>query len=132
MSTTDVSTAPVASLRRAVFWAGVMAWLFAAGCALGVYFGILYYNYESERPPTRLQALAVRVALVEVVKKAVTTAAFALAGRAFFRYAAVLKRDGPDTAVLTAAQSTCWQWIVRLALLYATGELATAIVTAAG
>jgi hypothetical protein len=40
MSESDTSTVSTAPLRRAEFWAGVIAWLFAAGCGLGVVFGI--------------------------------------------------------------------------------------------
>ena len=130
MTESAPSPSPVASLRPTVFWVGVIAWLFAAGCALGVYFGILYYNYEARRPPTRLQAVAVDAALVEVVKKVVMTAALALAGRALFRYVSALKSNPADSAALAATQAGCWQWAIWLALLYAGGELATAIMTA--
>jgi hypothetical protein len=130
MTESATSPAPVAPLRRAVLWAGVIAWVFAVGCALGVYFGVLYYKYESERPPTSLQAVALRVALAEVLKKVVMTAAFALAGRALFRYAGALKRSPANTAALPAMQARCWQWAIWLALVFAAGELAGAIVTA--
>jgi hypothetical protein len=130
MTEPENATSPVPSLRSAVFWAGVIAWLFATGCALGVYFGFLYYNYELRRPPTTLQAVAVRVALVEVLKKAVMAVAFALAGGALFRYAGALRSNPGDTNALAATQARCWQWAIWLALLYAAGELATAVVTA--
>src|SRR4051794_9749120 len=100
MGESDTARESAASLRRAVFWAGVVAWLFAAGCALGVVFGVAYYDHESARPATRLQAKAVQLALVAIVVKGVMTVAFALVGRALFRYAGALKHMPGETAAL--------------------------------
>lgn len=130
MSESVTSTPSVAPLRRAVLWLGVIAWLFAAGCALGVFFGIPYYNYESARPPSRFQALAVRLALVGIVEKGVLAVAFALVGRALLGYAGALNRD-PGAATV-GLQARCWRGVIWLALLYAAGELALAVVSATG
>jgi uncharacterized membrane protein len=130
MGESDTATASAASLRRAVFWVGVVAWLFAAGRALGVLFGIAYYDSESARPATRLQAKAVQLALVGIIVEGVMTVAFGLVGRALFGYAGALKRMPGESAALGEMQARCWRGAIWLAVLYVAGELASAIVEA--
>ena len=130
MTETDAANASITRLRRAVFWVGVIAVLFAVGCALGVLFGIAYYHYEVSRPATRLQAKAVDLALLGIGEKGVMTVAFALVARALLRYAGALRRNPPGSAALTDMQAACWRGAVWLAVLYAGCEVAAAVVSA--
>ena len=130
MTESDEATESTASLRRAVFWAGLIAVLFAVGCALGVVFGIPYYDYLSAQPPSRLQAKAARLALLAMAEKGVMTLAFAFLARALFRYAGALKQSLRADETRARVQARCWRAIIWLALLYAGCELTSAIVAA--
>lgn len=127
-SESEIATVP--ALRRAVLWVGIIALLFAAGCALGVLFGALYYKYASVQPDTRLQAKLIRVTMIGIVEKAVIAVTFGILSRALFRYASALKLAPENTNTLIAMQVSCWQAAIWLALLYAGWELTSAIVTA--
>src|ERR1041385_8178688 len=87
-------------LRGAVLWLVVMSALFAAGCAVGVFFGWRYALYVSSRPSTPLQSRALRLAQINVVEKGMLAIGFVLLGRALWRYGSALKRArvGPSSA----------------------------------
>src|ERR1043165_3289200 len=87
-------------LRGAVLWLVVMSALFAAGCAVGVFFGWRYALYVSSRPSTPLQSRALRLAQINVLEKGMLAIGFVLLGRALWRYGSALKRArvGPSSA----------------------------------
>lgn len=136
------------SLRRSVRCLAVIALLFAGACAVGVFFGIRYYDYAAGQPATsRARAQGVWLAKLWIANRATLAVALLMLARALWAYARALgraddqdddgdgdgdgddrsaRRGGADAASLTASEVRCWQAVIRFALLYAGWELTAA------
>jgi uncharacterized membrane protein len=122
---------PRALLRRSVLWVGVIALLCCVGCAIGVFFGIQQYRIVLTQSPSRYQAAFLRLTQMWIIERTMLTIAAALLARALFRYAGALQQAGDhhapsDTASLEVKQTSCWQAVIWLALLYAGWEISIA------
>jgi hypothetical protein len=125
-SAASVQANPARLLRRAVTGLAVVAFLYAAGCAAGVYFGVRYYRVVSaHRSP------AVRFAQAFIVERVVLLIACIVLGRALIRYARAIPSSvngaAPvDGEIAAARQLSCWQALTWTALLYAGWEITIA------
>jgi len=122
----DAASDPAAdverSLGRCLTWLAVIAFVYAATCALSLFFGILYYKNVltgvPDAPPRML-----RLGQIFIVQKGTLLIAFVVLGRALWRYTRGLKRSqgeaaAADPAQLRKAQLSCWQAALWVCLLH--------------
>lgn len=120
-------------LGRIVKWLAVLAFLYALGCAAGVFFGVAYYRSIAHDPPELVQAArAIRLSQIFIVEKLTLVIAFVVLGRALWRYAATLNvahesAMAVPSAMRSTVESRCWQALLWVGLLYAGWELTSAI-----